>query len=156
MNSEINKALAEVRRALHEYDTYGGGIGVTAIVGTPMLTVASGTPTLGASCGVTSNPQKNEDPPEMKNVEDEMDILDKYLKTMADLVLNGYDTDPDTAVDIVYAAIDDLFSAGVLPVLPDEKASPETLAIWVDKAQKAELGTKVSTIAFDQSEENDG
>jgi hypothetical protein len=153
MNRTINKALADIRHALQECGTCGGGVGVTGIVGTPMLTVASGTPTLGASCGVTSNPQKNEDPPEMKNVEDELDHLDKYLKTLADLVLNGYDTDPDTAVTIVFAAITDLVNAGLLPALPGADASPESLMLWVEKAKKSDLMAKVSNLAFEQSEE---
>jgi hypothetical protein len=142
MNSLINKSLTDVRRAIQEC-----GVRVTGVVSMPVL---------GVVAPAAIPPQPDPNPTAMRDVQDEMDHLDKFLKTLADSVLDVYDTDPDTAVNIVFAAISDLVAAGAISVLPDMEATPETLQIWVDTAQKAGLAGKVNELAFDQSEEIDG
>ena len=148
MNSEINKTLAAVRRALQD------SVSVTA--DPPVISVAPGTPAITAvvqqaACGSTDKHGNEPYEPKMKDVEDTFDHLDMYLKKMADLLLGWYGFDEDKAVDIVFSAIDDLVKSKVLTPLPEDDATSETLLIWVEKAKKAGLGSKVQELAFKRS-----
>jgi len=87
------------------------------------------------------------------DVKDTMDVLDSFLKELADSVLHTYDTDIDTASDIVFGAIDGCVESGMLDDLPEDDASPEVLHMWIDKAQKLNLSGRVSTLAFEMSDD---
>ena len=145
MNIEINKTLAAVRRALRE------SVSVTA--DPPVLSIAPGTPAAVAviqqvACGSTEKQGNEPYEPKMKDVDDTFDHLDMYLKKLADLLLGWYGFDEDKAVDVVFSAIDALVKDKTLTPLPDDSATPETLLIWVEKAKKAGLGSKVQELAF--------
>lgn len=84
--------------------------------------------------------------------EDVEDALDMYLSGMVDSLLNQYDATDEEAADTVFAAIDQAVSAGKLPELPPDDASPQEISMWVGQATLANLQRMVNEFAKNHAE----
>lgn len=125
MNSQINAVLTQIREKLNE-SAWG-----------PQLPDVADTSHLAGEPGEHG----------AENVEDSEDVLDMYLSSMVDHIMQHYDADEEEAADVVFQAIEDKVSEGELPDMPDEGAPEAELSAWLGKAKSLGLQHAVVELA---------
>lgn len=83
------------------------------------------------------------------NVSDANDAIDKYLATAVDMLVAETGMDEDAAFELLFSAAEKAAKDGELPALPDDKADPEELAMWLGKATTWGLAARVLSAARD-------
>jgi hypothetical protein len=81
------------------------------------------------------------------NISDANDAIDKYLATAVDMLVAEAGMDEDTAFERLFAVAEKAAKDGELPALPDDKADPEELAMWLGKATTWGLAARVLSAA---------
>jgi hypothetical protein len=71
------------------------------------------------------------------------DTLDLYLSEIADLLTVEYGKGEEGAFKFVFDAAKALADEGAIPMIPEDKAADEEIAIWLGKAKSVQFGHQV-------------